>query len=92
MTPLPDHLRVDGFDLRLLKREGDIALLEKSKKGYENRSYEVVRIQHHPDTHWPDGRITPAREALPSNEQWGDHGWSYRDEDEARAKYFSLLQ
>src|SRR5262245_36209737 len=78
---LPDNFRSDGFDFSVLNREGNVALLAKSKPGGVT-SYEVVVIQHRP-AEVICGQPYPAREAMPRSEEWGVAGWSYCDRDQA---------
>jgi len=88
MTPLPDTFRSDGFDFRLLRRAGAVALLVKSKPG-GTPSYEVVRLVRVPEREM-FGRVIPAHEAMPASEQWGERGWTYSDRDRAEAKFSDL--
>ena len=88
MKPLPDNFHSDGFDFRILRRGGDVALVVKSKPGGTS-SYEVVRLIHVPARQM-FGRLVPAHEAMPASEQWGQRGWSYPDRDRAEAKYRKL--
>jgi len=88
MTPLPDQFRSDGFDFRMLKRAGDVALLVKSKPD-GTPSYEVVVIQHRP-AEVICGREYPAREAMPRSEGWGASGWTYIDRDAAEVRFDKL--
>jgi hypothetical protein len=87
---LPTTFRSDGFDFQILNREGEVALLAKKKPKWNFSIYEVVRVQV-----WPDelikGRFTPEREAMPRSEQWGVHGWSFADMDDARRKFYELV-
>ncbi len=88
MTLLLDQFRSDGFDFRLLKRAGDVALLVKSKPG-GTPSYEVVKLVCAPDREM-FGRIIPAHEAMPPSESWGQRGWTYCDHDRAEVKFAKL--
>ncbi len=88
MTPLPDTFRSDGFDFRVLKRAGAVALLVKAKPG-ASPSYEVVRLVRVPEREM-FGRVIPAHEAMPASELWGERGWTYSDRDRAEAKFSEL--
>ena len=90
MRILPISFRSDGFDCRILKRDGEVALLAKKKPKWEFEIYEVVRIQVWPNE-WIKGHFTPEREAMPCSEQWGVHGWSFADRDDARCKFYELV-
>jgi hypothetical protein len=89
VIPLPETFRSDQFDFRVLNREGDVALLAKSKPG-GTTSYEVVVIQHRP-AEVICGQPYPAREAMPRSEDWGVAGWSYRDRERADARFYRLV-
>ena len=88
MTPLPDQFRNDGFDFRLLKRAGTVALLAKVRPN-GTPSYEVVVIQHRP-AEVICGREYPAREAMPKSKDWGTSGWTYADREAADTRFNKL--
>jgi hypothetical protein len=87
---LPTTFRSDGFDCQILEREADGALLAKKKCKWNFSVYEVVRVQVWPGE-WIKGRFTLEREAMPRSEQWGVHGWSFADMDDARGKFYDLV-
>jgi hypothetical protein len=92
--PLPTTFTLDQFNFKLIERHGDLALFEKNK-AYPSKklfkTFEVVIVQHLLAHQWPDGRITPKRESLPKNEEWGTHGWSLQTKDDAFRKLKELL-
>jgi len=92
MIPLPDRFRRAGCNYRLLKREGDVALLEQSKPNWSKPAYEVVIVQKHRAKTWPDGRVIEAREAMPPDEAWGEAGWTYSDLPPAEVKFETLIR
>lgn len=92
MIPIADTFRLGGFDYRLLNRVGDVALFEKSKPHHRRPCYDLVIVQKRKEKHWPDGRVTPAREAMPKWEQWGDAGWSFSGFQEAEARFNALVK
>jgi hypothetical protein len=65
----------DRFLLRQVRRDGHVALYEKSKDG-QSRGYEVVLLRIRP-AQTLFGRPYPHRESYPSSEDWGIYGWSY---------------
>jgi hypothetical protein len=92
MKELPAVFRSEGFDFKLLLRDGDVALLRKTKKGYSFETYEVVIVQKETRRRvWPDGRVTEPCERMPASEQWGVHGWSFSDIRDARRKFYELV-
>ncbi len=88
MIPLPKTFRQGGFDFRLLKRRGSVALFAKSKGGGRDH-HELVIIQQRPaETIY--GRQYPARETMPSSEDWGTYGWSPHNLAEAERRFAML--
>lgn len=88
--PLPAAFVRKGWTYRLIDRDGDVALLEKTKPNVTNPSYEAVVVQHKPA--WTvAGNEIPAKEAVPSDAQWGSQGWSYNDLVDARRKMRALV-
>jgi hypothetical protein len=67
-----------GYLFTVLKRQGDLVLLEKSNPGHRSgqKFWEVCYLHTRQETHWPDGRVTPSHEALPSSQEWGQCGYS----------------
>ena len=82
--------RIDGFEFKLINREGDAALFEKFKPGITTRLFEVVIVQRSADHIGPRGDLILAHEHMPSSEQWGTHGWSYSNLDDAMRKFSAL--
>lgn len=91
MRPLPETFALDGFTFRLLKREGMVALFEKKAPWTERRFYEVILVQTHAETQFPNGITSPARESMPASEQWGKAGWSYSSLEAAQGRFDALL-
>jgi hypothetical protein len=90
MKILPATFRNDGFDFQQLAREGMVVLLRKTKPQFSNESFEVVILHQSPAWINPQGNPVPAAECMPQNEKWGEQGWSYRDKDDAWAKFRSI--
>jgi hypothetical protein len=91
MRELPTAFRSGSFDyFKLLVRDGDIALLRKTKPGLAFESFEVVMIQRH-ETFEIKGKLIPAGEHLPRSEQWGIKGWTYSDRLSADRTFNQLI-
>jgi hypothetical protein len=88
MRKLPQTFALGSFTFRLIKREGDVALLEKSKPSWSIPRYEVVIVQE--TRTWSGGVVSPAHEELPGSWQWGSEGWSYSDPEDAWQKFHEL--
>jgi hypothetical protein len=89
MKPIPERFTQDGFYLRQLDRDGPVALYLKTK-GERNRSYEVVIVKQEPENVM-FGRLVPAHERYPGNEQWGQYGFTLTSEATAREKFAMLV-
>lgn len=92
MNPIDKQFTYNGFLFNLVKRQGRIAIFAKTKPTWTKDFYEVVILQRLPEMIWPDGHVTPAREALPRSEAWGDSGWSYASLSSAMLKLSELIE
>jgi len=84
----------DGFRHVLVRRVGDICLVERMNLRVRPPSvhWEVVLLQHQPAQTLPSGKRYPARESYPSTEQWGEAGWTYTDPARADARMAELAE
>lgn len=75
MKPIPNNFRKNGYDYRLLEREGNVAIYEQVKP---NRVYafEVVKIRSS-KARSAFGHDFEAAERLPSDDDWGTLGKTY---------------
>lgn len=92
MIPLPKMFKRDGFDFELVHRNDGVAMLRKTKRG-ETRtieSWEVVKLDRVKAKTFPNGISTPAHEAMPSSESWGQSGWTFTNQEEAFKKFIAL--
>lgn len=90
MKSLDKEFNKSGYHYEIIHRIGDIALLTQSQpKGYLC-SYEVVVVQKR-KAELAFGRDYPAREAMPSNEEWGEHAWTFNELDRAQVKFNALV-
>lgn len=91
MKPLPTQFRKDGFDHEVIRREGMVALIKKTKTGYS--SFEVIRIQSH-DGYEMMGVVVPPAEHMPRSEDWGTHGFTFPGDSrvKADAKFMELVR
>jgi len=92
MIPLETEFYSKGFCFKLVRRAGFVALYERWRRSCPEKviHYEVVIITPR-KSYMLAGITIPAREYYPSSEEWGSKGWTYRDEDQARAKFVDLL-
>ena len=89
MKALANEFRKSGFDFKLLLRDGNVALLRKTKPALFFESYEVVRVQRHNGYQIAGKKIPPA-EMMPSSYNWGTHGWTFTSYDAACVKFNQL--
>jgi len=73
-----------GFSFRQIKREGAVALFDRSKNGRTH--FEVAIITAH-GPYELVGVKFPAGESYPSSEQWGQKGWTYTTREEADERF-----
>lgn len=85
---LKDKFIKNGFNFKLLKREGNKAIFEK-KKSKINYCYEVILIDRHDGYTLGDTYIEPA-ESYPSSSQWGEKGWTFKDLNKAEERFNKL--
>lgn len=83
MKPLATQFRKNGFDFTMLKREGNVALFQKSKPHFTEPHFEIILVQSH-NGYELAGRKIEAAETFPSSETWGTKGWTCSDEQRAR--------
>jgi len=81
------------FTYRLLKRTGRVCLIDQTNtQSGHHYAYEVWVIQQRPEAKFPGGRITPAREAMPSDEQWGTFAWTVTDLERAQERFDGVVE
>lgn len=91
MIPLPTTFRKRGFNWRIVQREGDFAIVEQLGDNWDNAVLNVIVIQKHDEGKWPDGRVAPAAEGIPSWEQWGDKAWVCQDLADTKRRFNKLV-
>ena len=93
MMPLETEFYSRGFCHKLVRRAGFVATYARWRRsnppGPVHSEVVVIRRQK---AHTHNEIEYPEREVYPSSEQWGTYGWTYQDEDQARAKFEALVQ
>jgi hypothetical protein len=92
MIPLETEFYSQGYVHKLIRRAGFTAIYSRFRRSDPDKviHYEVVTIA--PGKPYNIAGIDfPAKEQYPCSEQWGLKGWTYWDEDQARAKFEALL-
>ena len=85
MKTLTNYTAKGGHHFTIIDRIGDIALAQSGG----TVGFEVFEVQSH-DGREIMGKYFPPAEYVPSNEQWGAKGWSFKTEAAARAKFDEL--
>jgi hypothetical protein len=95
--PLETNFTFKNFRHIQLKREGDVALFQKtsepgnhSPEAFE-AGYEVVVVGRR-EAGEIFGNIVEASETYPSNEQWGIKGWTYTNLKDAEKRFSKLTK
>lgn len=86
---LPDELRKNGFDYKLVLR-GNRSCIYEQTVTESVKYYEVFLIKVKPESS-VIGKVIPAHEWFPHNEAFGYWAWSFRDYSKAKIK-FDLLE
>lgn len=92
MKELDKTFKQKGFNFVQLKRDGNKALYQKTKKTIPTgKFYEVVLISSHNGYELGGQYIEPA-ETYPSSSLWGTKGWSFNDIERAELFYKKLKE
>jgi hypothetical protein len=73
--PLAKTFRKHDSDFQMVVRQGDVAIFARKSAAMTAFEYEVVIIRK-TDEKEMFGKVYPAHEVMPSDEQWGRYGWS----------------
>jgi hypothetical protein len=92
MQTIATSFKHDGYDFKLVKRNGLMAMFEKKRPHWSFGWWEVVLIQIHAEHTWPSGETSPEREVMPPTVSWGDKGWTFfhKDRDKAESRFEAL--
>ena len=87
--PIPETFTKKGFVYKQIKRQGDVAIFEQTRKDSTNSRYEVVKIGRHNGYTMGGSYIEPS-ETYPGSSLWGIMGWTCTDLDTANSRFDSL--
>ena len=90
MKKLTDFAK-NTFHYVVHKRHGNIAIIKAMTKTGGAVAYDVIHIREREEMKLFDN-VMPATEYGPSNEDFGQHGWSYPNEDMALIKFYDLIK
>jgi hypothetical protein len=90
--PLEFPFTKRGFLHELVKREGLVCLVRRSRIGHPDipPHYEVVKLRQMPGRVWPTGQVSPPSEVYPESESWGVYGFTYRTLNKPERKWTAL--
>ena len=88
MKILPKELRKNGFLYTLVLREGNKAIYEQTVTT-KIKYFEVFKIRTRPERYFK-GKLFPAGEVFPSNEDFGKTAWTCRTYEKAMERFNSL--
>ena len=94
MIPLPDNYRKYGYTFELLERVEDVAIFKQISEG-EVIAYEVFEVLKNEETTatFAGAEIHyPAKEAIPSTENWGKNAFTCSTPERAEIKRDYLLE
>jgi len=88
---LEDNFNSKGFNLSLVKREGDVAIYKKTLEDCESgeSNFEVIAIKRHNGYEIAGIKMPPA-EMYPSNTQWGDWAYTCTSREDADKRFVQL--
>ena len=91
MKILEDNFSSKGFNLSLVKREGDVAIYKKTLENSETdaHDFEVIAIKRHNGYEIAGIKMPPA-EMYPSNTQWGDWAYTCTSREDADKRFIQL--
>ena len=90
MQPIETEFEDRLFRYRQVARQGDVAIYTQEHKASRVQRFEVVHIRTQREHTWPDGTVTPEKEAYPASASWGRRGWTFSTLAGAQAKVAAL--
>lgn len=89
--PLGTSFGKNGYHYEQVVREGNVAIFrQRLRPGEGELAFEVIVIKVVPESTM-FGKVIPAREVGPSNEDFGKLGWTYPELSRAKAKMAEVL-
>ncbi len=89
MQELEIAFRRNGYDYEQMTRSRSTAIYQQTDPDSGDIWYEVIKITIREENNFK-GRVFPRRERYPSSEDWGRLGWTFKDRQNAEAKYQEL--
>lgn len=89
--PLPDTIKHREFTVTLVERQGDLAIYSKQWHSRKTPIFELIQIRRREAVTFPNGKLTPAREVYPTDNDWGLFGWTHVSLDSAKKALARLI-
>ena len=89
--PIPSTFTKKGFIYRQIKRQGDIAIFEQTRKDSTLQNFEVVKIGRHNGYTMGGSYIEPS-ETYPGSSLWGIMGWTCTCLADAEKRFSTILE
>jgi hypothetical protein len=80
-----------GYRHSLLKRDGDVCLVERRNLETDSVHYEIVCLRRRPARIGPRGTLLPATTVYPSSARWGHAGRTYTSRADADRRWECLV-
>lgn len=90
MQPIARQFEDRTFRYTQVARDGDVAIYTQEHKLSGVIRYEVVTIRIAKEHTWPNGDVSPEREAYPGSSAWGIRGWTFYTRAAAEAHMTQL--
>ena len=90
MKPLQKHISRWQSKWTQIRRKGNLTIYTQvfgEGKNNETVYYNVMWVRRRKEKDWGNGKVTPEREALPTESEWGLYGWTYTTLKHAEAKF-----
>lgn len=92
MQPIAMQFEDRTFRYTQVARDGNVAIYTQEHKLSGVIRFEVVTIRIAEEHTWPNGTVSPEREAYPGSSAWGIRGWTFSTRAAAEAHMTQLQQ
>ena len=91
-VPIPNEWTREGWQYRVIKRQGLAVIAEKARQGSDRISYEVALLRIEKPVEFPPGVFRPLRESYPTSNDWGSRGWTCMTREQAERRFLSICE
>jgi hypothetical protein len=92
MQPIDGQFDEGRFRYTQIRRIGNLAIYTQEHRPSGIVRYEVIKIRLQREHTWPNGVVTPEKEAYPGSHAWGRDGWTFFRLPDAEVHLASLPQ